>query len=63
MADLFTLIGIVPIEQRKVLGGDQKYTANINGMYTKGAKTLGKPVPTHAVYGNPGVMSKGGSMK
>mgnify|MGYP006096784005 CR=1 FL=1 len=32
-------------------------------MYTKGAKTLGKPVPTHAVYGNPGVMSKGGSMK
>lgn len=56
MADLFTLIGIVPVDVRKTLGGDQKYT-KINGMYS-GAKTIGKPAPTHAVYGNPGVMSK-----
>lgn len=32
-------------------------------MYQQGSKTLGKQAPTHAVYGNPGVLSKGGSMK
>lgn len=40
MADLFTLIGVVPVEQRKAIGGEQKYT-KLNGMYT-GAKTMGK---------------------
>jgi hypothetical protein len=34
MADLFTLIGIVPVEQRKALGGEVKYTA--------AAKTMGR---------------------
>ena len=35
IADMFTLIGIVPLEQRKITNGEAKYT-KLNGMYNKG---------------------------
>lgn len=35
IADLFTLVGVVPLELRKVANGEQKYS-KITGMYKNG---------------------------
>lgn len=37
IADLFTLVGVVPLEQRRVVGADSKYQ-KLNGMYSAGMK-------------------------
>lgn len=40
IADLLTLIGIAPLEQRKINTGEQKYT-KLNGMYSATVKSSG----------------------
>lgn len=40
VADLFTLIGVVPLEQRKINTGEAKYT-KLNGMYSATVKSSG----------------------
>ena len=54
MADLFTLIGVVPLEQRKVqMALDPKFT-KLNGMYTHAPKSqaMGSRTQTSAYMGN-----------
>lgn len=54
MADLFTLVGVVPLEQRKIqMGLDPKFT-KLNGMYTHAPKSqgLGSRTQTSAYMGN-----------
>lgn len=53
MADLFTLAGIVPLEQRKISAGETKYT-KLNGMYT--AKNLARA--QNSIYNNAVTSSK-----
>lgn len=39
MADLFTLVGIVPLQQRKIAAPEQTYS-KMNGMYTNKSATM-----------------------
>jgi hypothetical protein len=59
MSDLFTLSGIVPLEQRKIASNEVKYT-KLNGMYT--AKNMASRAQ-NSIYNNPVVSSKVGSKK
>ena len=64
MADLFTLVGTIPLEHRKISQGEAKYT-KLNGMYTAKNMAMVASRAQNSIYNNPVLTSKppGGKKK